>query len=657
MKLAAFLLALACCTLIFAKPARLLGRADAAPHPRRLLIADLTEDEIIDFSFDLLAKRLITPTAPLLADVIPYHEHMRLGRGSVSSAVWLGEDVIAVGGSGGLWFYDGALQEIALGGDFLDARLFAWDTSARRLATAAGQGRLEVWGFDETWGARRMWSLAFDQPISAMGWDAAQGRLTLGFEDGTISLYAADGTALPAPPAHAAPITALAWDIRGQYLASGDASGILQLWAADPALAESFMAQQGVIYALAWQPAASGTPLLAIGGMDRVIRLWDSDAQTFAAELVGHSERIHALAWHPDGVRLASAGGHNFNGAQVRLWDTRTRRALSVFEGAAAMTQVAWSPSGDRLLASGEDHLVRLWDENGAALGVLQDHMGIAEDVAWSPDGTELVSGGDDGLVHLWYAATGEPLAALQGHDSGVTAVAWSPRGDLIASGGWDNTVRIWVHDTGKTRAVLRGHRERVWSVTWHPDGRLLASASRDLTVRVWNAYTGELLMTLTGPDGDITQVRWSPDGSQLAASSDDGTVWVWDAASGAALHTLRGHMHYVFALAWHPDPARHLLISGSWYDGTLRLWDTQNGRRTDSFNSLWVYALAWNPTGNLLATGDWSGVLRIWEGGTGKVLRVIDDHSDTIYALAWSPDGRRLASASADGTLRLWGE
>ena len=67
------------------------------------------------------------------------------------------------------------------------------------------------------------------------------------------------------------------------------------------------------------------------------------------------------------------------------------------------------------------------------------------------------------------------------------------------------------------------------------------------------------------------------------------------------------------------------------------------------------VSALAFDKSGKRLAVGTWDGGLLILDSSRGKVLREIDEHSETITALAFDPGGEYLASGSADDRLIVW--
>src|SRR6516164_3110342 len=67
------------------------------------------------------------------------------------------------------------------------------------------------------------------------------------------------------------------------------------------------------------------------------------------------------------------------------------------------------------------------------------------------------------------------------------------------------------------------------------------------------------------------------------------------------------------------------------------------------------VYAVAFRPDGERMASASFDHTIKIWDVDAGRVVRTIVGHQDKVLALAYSADGGRLASAGLDGTVRLW--
>jgi len=67
------------------------------------------------------------------------------------------------------------------------------------------------------------------------------------------------------------------------------------------------------------------------------------------------------------------------------------------------------------------------------------------------------------------------------------------------------------------------------------------------------------------------------------------------------------------------------------------------------------VLSVALSPDGNLLATGDTNGEIRLWRVADGKQFLICKGHTGLVWSVAFSPDGNTLASSSADQTVRLW--
>ena len=80
---------------------------------------------------------------------------------------------------------------------------------------------------------------------------------------------------------------------------------------------------------------------------------------------------------------------------------------------------LAYSPDGTRLATASYDTTTKVWDaESGAELLTLSANTARNTGVAFSPDGTRLVVASDDGTAKVWDASSGQQLFALAGHSA-----------------------------------------------------------------------------------------------------------------------------------------------------------------------------------------------------------------------------------------------
>src|SRR5262249_26860520 len=101
--------------------------------------------------------------------------------------------------------------------------------------------------------------------------------------------------------------------------------------------------------------------LLATGGLDGTIRLWDSATGKLVKALIGHDSYVYGLAFSPRGRYLASGG--SFDGT-ARIWEVSTGQPVRVLKGHPSyVTQVAWTTDGKKLVGvGGVSGDVSVWD-------------------------------------------------------------------------------------------------------------------------------------------------------------------------------------------------------------------------------------------------------------------------------------------------------
>ena len=391
---------------------------------------------------------------------------------------------------------------------------------------------------------------------------------------------------------------------------------------------------------------------LASGSDDASVKIWDAEAGQEILTLKGHAASVISIAFSPDGRRLASASAD----ASVKLWDVETGVLLRTFNGhASGVFCVVFSPDGHQLVSASADTTLKLWDvENDTAIRTFSGNVFGVESVAFSPDGRRFVSGGADSTVRLWDAESGEQLRMFKGHAWNVGTVAFSPDGRRLATGSSDRLLKLWDLETGEEIRTFTGHASFVTSVAFSPDGRQLASAGGDRTLKLWNTATGEQIRTFKGHSWVVRGVAFKPDGRQLASASWDQTLKLWDVTTVADFRSLDGHTGIVRWIAFSPDGHR---VASASDDGTLGLWEGETGTRIRTFegHSNPVWSVAFSPDGHRLASASHDMTLKLWDIEKATEIRTFRGHTKGAESVAFSPDGRYLASASQDRTLKLW--
>lgn len=404
------------------------------------------------------------------------------------------------------------------------------------------------------------WMVTASMDSTARTWDIATGRARISLND-------------PQPGAgHQAAINTVAISTDREQTAIATGGDIGCLWQT-PTLDRCvllFNVSEQDIFAVAFSPTE---PLVATGGTDHTVRLWDRRTGELQRELPGHTNRINAVAFSPNGTLLLTASRDK----TVRLWNVRPDEELPGLYGHnGRVNHLAVSPDGAFIVSAGDDRTIRLWDSTTGTEEedpIREDIIGKVRHAAWSPDGRWIATASGKQIAHVWNSQTRDQHWSF-GHPDVVTSVVWSPDGTVLITTSHDNHARLWSMSTGKPIAELP-ETTNLTSAVVSPDGNRLITGHEDGSVTIWSMTTHTRIHEWSLHSQRITSLAFSPDGKRLLSASDDQTAQVWNVQTGALLLGLVGHTSQVNSAVFSPDGTRILTASS---DKTTRMWDAQTG-------------------------------------------------------------------------------
>ena len=196
----------------------------------------------------------------------------------------------------------------------------------------------------------------------------------------------------------------------------------------------------------------------------------------------------------------------------------------------------------------------------------------------------------------------------FQGHEGKVADLAFGPDGSTVASVGYDNTILVWEIGSGTIQQTIRSD-DVVWSLAFDPGGRWIAGGLNGRVV-LWSVESGAVARRID-VTGTVYQVEFAAGGDLLVSGGDDGTH-VWQASTG-----------------------REIVSIPAGPGGTFGADVTDEG--------------------DLIATGNGDGTIRIFDGRTGIEHALTAGHDDLAFFVRFDDDGDQVLSVGVDRTARVW--
>jgi serine/threonine protein kinase/WD40 repeat protein len=395
----------------------------------------------------------------------------------------------------------------------------------------------------------------------------------------------------------------------------------------------------------------------------RQVRVWAVGTGRVVAEWDHPAELADQVAVSADG-RLAAAV-------------PTTRNAVLVFtRGSPAARRIELdraSPNGSYMAFADAEHLlfaddlatVRLYHApSGALVRTIGEGEGHLSAIGIGPEGRTIAvcrRGPPHDLV-LYDLTSGRELARRTVPSMALTLTISADGRHVLAFLTGTNDLHVWAVTDGMmrascpfpggafTRTLARLADGRLAAATWS-DGR---GRHPEISIAIWDPRTDRWATSRVIPPCPVQSLQFRPDGRALLVGGVDSTIHLMELDRPAPETGCPvGAGHEVWAVAVSPD-SRVIVTGGD--DHTVRLWDVRTRARlaVQSDHESLVTTAAFSPDGKWFATGSFDGTLVIRDPGTAAP-RLVLSHGSKVRALVVSPDGRVIAAAGATGVVSVW--
>ncbi|MBP88579.1 MAG: hypothetical protein CMJ64_17995 [Planctomycetaceae bacterium] len=231
---------------------------------------------------------------------------------------------------------DGAMLATA-GGQSLQYRpgdVCLWDAKSGNLIVAL-EGH-----------ASNAWSIAFSPDSKSL--------VTSSYDGKVIVWSVADKKSTATLEKHKGWCRTVAFHPKGTHFATAAEDGTAVVWSVEgPKEVKELKAHESAIYQVAFSPDGN---TLATASTDKTVKLWDWQSGKENAKLEGHTDAVWAVAFH--GNLIATGGADR----QLRLWEPNGKSLGALPGHADWISGIDFSPDGTQIVTSSLDRSIRIWN-------------------------------------------------------------------------------------------------------------------------------------------------------------------------------------------------------------------------------------------------------------------------------------------------------
>ncbi|RYG56754.1 WD40 repeat domain-containing protein [archaeon] len=292
--------------------------------------------------------------------------------------------------------------------------------------------------------------------------------------------------------------------------------------------------------------------LLATGGYDATVRLWDASSGMCYRTLSHPDRQVNTLCISPD-KKMIAAGG---NGT-IKLYDVNSSSpepVVSYDEHKGNVTCIGFQRHGRWMYSCSEDGTTKIWDLRAPSYHRDYECRSAVNTVVLHPNQGDLITGDHSGAVRVWDLTANRCVNELvPDGETPISNISVASDASMCVAANYNGNCFFWTPLSSEEYMPIKKlevHKAYVLSCRLSPDVRFLATTSSDHTVKLWNVRDYSLAATLAGHTKWVWDCAFSADSSYLVTASSDAYAKLWEVTSNEVVRTYSGHSKGITAVA-----------------------------------------------------------------------------------------------------------
>lgn len=427
----------------------------------------------------------------------------------------------------------------------------------------------------------------------------------------------------------------------------------------------------------------SNNEIMASGGIDSSVRIWDLKNQACVLNLKGVMEGVTSvLKFYPIIEKsLVFASGID---TKIHCWNYTTRELEKSFDGHfSQVTDLSFHDDGIHMVSSGRDKVLILWNIiKGVSIKILPVFEPI-ESTFIIPSGVIFPNlnekkkdciyaacSGENGTVDIWELTKGAKVYSPEKKESPIKQLIYNSKLKAFCLTTNDHNIIIYSIENFECLKQFIGNNDEILDVIYVGDnGTHIAVATNSPDIKLYELSTMSSQL-LKGHDNIVLSLATTPANLNLMASSGkDNAIRIWlmcqKTKKMSCIATGMSHTMSIASIAF--SQASTTFLTSVSQDQCLKFWDLPSkisinnsdlsleATSTVLAHKKDINFVTVSPNDKLIATASQDKTAKLWDKNGLKLLGVFSGHRRGVWCVKFSPIDQVLLTSSADCTMRLW--